>query len=126
MKRSLIITLAGSLAWSLAGATVLLLKGCSAVPTLGSQVSSEKNVWVEDSGNSGLSYCMSNIQGQKADPVCYSARRAAPGEGIPDKHGKSNSLASSESDADSSESGDVKGEKIKSQHSHRLIDQIQR
>ena len=50
--------------------------GCATPPIHAVLVSDEKNVWVEDHENNGLLYCLSNSDGPRADPVCFSARKA--------------------------------------------------
>lgn len=58
------------------GSCVAFLSGCSTASVHGTFVSNEKNAWVEDAGGGGLSYCIANSDGYKADPVCYAARKS--------------------------------------------------
>jgi hypothetical protein len=56
---------------------ILAVSGCTTVqiPMKGNLISEEKNIWIEDPVYAELNYCISNVQGSKADPVCFPARR---------------------------------------------------
>jgi hypothetical protein len=62
--------------------------GCGSTPIHAVFISGEKNAWVEDPGNSGLNYCVSNSEGARVDPVCYPARRAPMSERAPSSTAK--------------------------------------